>query len=451
MGNGRSYTLTLDGMEWSAAYDAVTATVALGASGASAVLTQAEDGSWWLGGAAFASGGTTTAGANAYVLTLADGVWSAAYSPSSMPIAGTGLTAFMNEDGSGYDVAGATLPASGMGDVTVDGAMYRVSMNADGMLAGLRFDAQRDADTAMVIGDDLKAALGADSVKLRGDNADTDANENLTALQLAGQEFPVADLLGSGMVSASGANFVETARAAIAKTRGDVAALLGLEQEPPGLRGILEARWAAVQAQVNGVFGTDANDDPMVRIGTSTPPNADLLDEIDDVLAALSGADAFAAATAEDGNGVFEDAELSADNAMAAFARNMQESTVAFGSTGPTRYGAVVQQSTTTATRGVDYKKMTTERVTETRYFLEVATKRDNPSSLGLLRGIERNNDDSYSLDIVKDLNNDELLKAAVAVDADGGNIAEMIQTAFAGDLAGVEVEIEDVMVDKGK
>ena len=139
MGNGRSYTLTLDGMEWSAAYDAVTATVALGASGASAVLTQTEDGSWWLGGAVFASGGTTTAGANAYVLTLADGAWSAAFMPMPIEIplgmSGDSVTV-MTAEGGGVTLDGEPVTADTrvMAD---NGATYQARALLDGTLGAV--------------------------------------------------------------------------------------------------------------------------------------------------------------------------------------------------------------------------------------------------------------------------------------------------------------------------
>ncbi len=341
MGNGRSYTLTLDGMEWSAAYDAVTATVALGASGASAVLTQAEDGSWWLGGGAFASGGTTTAGGNAYVLTLAGGVWSAAYSPSSMPIAGTGLTAVMNEDGSGYDVAGATLPASGMGDVTVDGGMFHVWM-MDGALMGARYDLQRHKDTDLAVGD-------IDAVMAHlADDADTDANEALTKLRLEGHSdrtlaFPFGELLDGGSSSMMDHNFVAEARKRIAEARDTVASLLGIESPISGLNTALTKLWGEVDDELAKAFGMAG------VIGSKPFDNDNILPMLDEVLDALASADALAAAAEEDGDGVLEMLELTADEAADQFAAHRSEATASFGVAGATRYGALAEMTRTDA------------------------------------------------------------------------------------------------------
>ena len=63
------------------------------------------------------------------------------------PPHGTGLTATLREDGSGYDVASdlydgtASLCTDGAGDVTLGGAMFHVNMDEDGNLEGARFAA----------------------------------------------------------------------------------------------------------------------------------------------------------------------------------------------------------------------------------------------------------------------------------------------------------------------
>ena len=322
-----------------AVYVPDTATVALGLHGGSVTLSLQEDRATWTdaGGAAVASGGTTTAGGNAYVLTLAGGVWSAAYSPSSMPIAGTGLTAVMNEDGSGYDVAGATLPASGMGDVAVDGGMFRVWM-MDGALMGARYDLQRNGDTDRAVGD---LGAGATMDNLLGhlpDDPDTDANENLTKLRLRGHSgtlaFPFGELLDGGSSSMMDHNFVAEARKRIAETRADVAALLGLQNalDDTDLTAILRTRWSGVRMALEGVFGKDG-----LREGT--PDEDEILADLDDILAALASADALAAAAMKDGDGVLEMLELSADQAAA----HRSEATASFGVAGATRYGTIVE------------------------------------------------------------------------------------------------------------
>ena len=51
----------------------------------------------------------------------------------------------------------------------------------------------------------------------------------------------------------------------------------------------------------------------------SGPDSDEIISDIDDIINALSSEDTFIAATMDDGNGVFEDAALSADDASKAF------------------------------------------------------------------------------------------------------------------------------------
>ncbi len=145
--NGNMYMLTLDseGM-WSAMYQQVEVTVALGTQG-SITLVCAEDMSWWLGTEAVdLASEVMSANGNTYTLWYTDGVWSARFEPESMMIEGTGLVAMTREADDMYDVGDSTLAANGMGDVTDGDAMYDVWMQ-DGALMGARFDAAFDADT----------------------------------------------------------------------------------------------------------------------------------------------------------------------------------------------------------------------------------------------------------------------------------------------------------------
>ena len=339
--NGQYYTLTMgdDGM-WMAMWNMPDPVmVALGTSG-TVMLQMAEDNSWWIGDMAFSSGDTYTASnGNDYVLTMGDdGMWSAMFSPAAMMIAGTDLTAMSREDGMGYDVMGSTdtLPESGMGDITTDdGAMYHVWMD-DGMLMGAQFDAAIHGDTdvpARALVGDLRASTATDAngtdmlPTLSSDNADTVANEAATMLEIAGYSFSIASLMGSGAASDSGDNIVAAAATEIGKARSDVNALLNLDDEPTGLRGLLDAAWTRVQGQVNLIFGTG---DGAVDLGT-TPRDDDILNEMDDILDALSSGDAFAEATMEDGKGVFEDAKLSEADALKAFDANKRKRTSSSG------------------------------------------------------------------------------------------------------------------------
>ena len=91
--------------------------------------------------------------------------------------------------------------------------------------------------------------------------------------------------------------------------------------------------WAKVQTQVTGLFG-DKVDLPSARRDTR------ILDDFDDIIAALSDVTAFQDATASGGGGVFAGAKLSADAATAAFAAEKVEATATLGVLGNTRFGA---------------------------------------------------------------------------------------------------------------
>ena len=358
MSNDRTYTLTQDaeGM-WEAEFNPVYQIVALGTQG-SITLKQLEDMSWWDDTNAVALDGSyerMSENGNTYSLWYSDGVFTALFEPEMIMIEGTGLVARTREADDMYDVGDSQLPASKMGDVMDGDAMYHV-WEQDGALMGARFDAALHGDSdipAFAIIGDLKQATGGDGTDilpvLSADNEDTVANEDRTMLQLGDNSFSVADLLDSGTAQDMGDNFVANARKEVEKVRGDVEALLGLTDEPPGLSGLLTTAWGRVQTQVDSVFGSGE-----VDLG-SRPGEDNLLDEIDEVLAALSSGPAFADATMEDGKGVFEEAALSEANALKAFDAAESEATVTFGMTGATRYGAISVMERTVATGDLDY------------------------------------------------------------------------------------------------
>ena len=168
--------------------------------------------SWWLGSAAVDVGSEVMSdNGNTYTLWYTDGAWSARFEPESMMIEGTGLTAMTREADDMYDVGGATLPASGMGEITVDGAMYRVTM-MDGMLSGVRFDGAPKGDTVHITvglrdGALQVGTLNADDsqVSYITDKSGTAANEANTELTIAGQNISLGDLLGSGSATKAAA------------------------------------------------------------------------------------------------------------------------------------------------------------------------------------------------------------------------------------------------------
>ena len=356
--NGNDYALIQDAEgHWSAMYQSVIVTVALGTQG-SVTLERAEDMSWWLGSEAVDVGSELMSdNGNTYTLWYTDGVWTARFEPEMMMIEGTGLVAMTREADDMFDVNGSTLPANGKGDVTVDGAMYHVWMQ-DGALAGARFDGAIDADT------DHYVTNGLGIPRLSANDPDTAANELRAYLIATGDAeagegmFSMSELLGSGMASDEGAKFVSEAVEAIEKVRADVAALLALDSKPSTLDTILESQWTKLEMALDNIFGTDSDNETAAErtsaVRLTAPREEDILDEIDDILDALSSEDAFVAATAEDGDGAFDDPDghLGTSAAADAFNRAMWTADATMGMTGSTRYGTALRKTSGHAKQG---------------------------------------------------------------------------------------------------
>ena len=356
--NGNMYALMMDaeGM-WSAMYQKVMVMVALGTQG-SVELVRAEDMSWWLGSEGVGVGSEVMSdNGNRYTLWYTDGVWTARFEPESMMIEGTGLVAMTREADDMYDVDGTTLAASGTGTITVDGGMYHIWM-MDGALMGARTDGAIDTTTHYKTGTIALPVLSQN-------DPETTANELRTHLVLTGSAvdsnegmFSMGALLGDGMATDEGARFIDSAVEAISKVRADVEALLSLATPPPNLEGstgILNTQWGKLEMALDTIFNTEsaAAANPTSAVRQDAPRPADILDEIDDILDALASEDAFVAATAAGGGGVFESQELGASAAMDAFNRVEWTAMATMGATGATRYGTGLRKTTDNARTGL--------------------------------------------------------------------------------------------------
>ena len=85
--NGNRYRLTLEEDGWSPAFEPTFVSVDLGQSGGSVTLRREEDGQYWLGSIGIEDGHVVE-GPNdsTYELTLRDGVWTAAFRPTTVPV-----------------------------------------------------------------------------------------------------------------------------------------------------------------------------------------------------------------------------------------------------------------------------------------------------------------------------------------------------------------------------
>ena len=352
--NGRTYTVTQDteGM-WSAMYKPVYRDVALVTQG-SITLELAENMTWWHDTDSVPTDGsyeTMSDNGNTYTLWYTNGVWSARFEPESMMIEGTSLVAMTREGDDHYDVAdglvgtsGDPLPSTGVGDVMDGDAMYHVWMQ-DETLMGARFDAAIDTDTD-------RATNGLGIPFLSTNDTDTPGNELRTHLVATGSKdhgrgmFSMGALLGSGMASDESMTFVTEAVEEIEDVRAYVSAVLALDDPLENMEKVLDDQWADLNKALDDIFGTESDATAATfAINRKTAPRVeDILDEIDDILAALSSESSFVAATAEDGDGVFESQKQGADKAADAFNRVRWSADATLGMTGSTRYGTAFRK-----------------------------------------------------------------------------------------------------------
>ncbi len=361
--NGNLYTLSMDadGM-WMAMHEAPQTQVALGTSGTTVTLVREEDGTYTLDGDAFSSGGEVTAGnGNVYTVTMVDGAWMAEYQPESMEIEGTGgLMAVSREDGEGYDVDGAMLPNSGMGDIDTDtSGSYRVRME-DGMLTGMRLDNVKIGAAKF-----RTDGLSANPAMLGDDKSTADINEANTALVVKGENYSFADLLGDGVSQTKGTNFVAEARTKLEGIREKIVQILEVFEKDSDRDEQIEKQWGTAasgnaKTNVKGVLAavfkgtgtTNAGFDSL--FGDDAEPDDDqALGEIDDLLEALTSAEELAAALGDDG--VLEGAAKTGD-AGTIFGATKTESTVTYGEQGNTRYGTITRRQRADATGKAEYK-----------------------------------------------------------------------------------------------
>ena len=355
---GNAYRLTLgeDGT-WTGTYvQPLPQTVSLGTQGTVSV-TRAEDGSWWIGETALMSGDTysmgtnASGGANMYRLTLEDGEWSAVYAPEAVTIAGTNLQATPDEDGEGYTVEGASLPASGKGDITVtfEGVdeLYHVWATDDG-LAGARYDYPIRSNTTWTVDVKKDTATGTGALPkptLSTDDRKTPGSELRTMVKLVGEDFSIGELLDNGSDTAMPKTVLEGVRTEIAKLRNQVSALVDLYNDEAIDR-------ATFDQQINGSVGTDkwdrADTEIVKLFGAGTLERESnprrVVDAFDAILEALATEEAFVAATADGGGGVFAFAELAAGAAARTFNATKWSASAVFDALGSTRFGAVKRQ-----------------------------------------------------------------------------------------------------------
>ncbi len=318
--------------------------VDLGTSGS---ITLTLEGGTWMSHEGPVADGSSIAAANgsSYTLRYRYGHWSAEFVPEVRSIVGTGLVATWLQDRSGYRVGTtAHLSKEGRGEVSVDGAMYRV-WEEDGSLWGVRFDAPPHGSEPI----DGHYSIGLRDqhiATLMEDDTETAANEKGTRIRVGGGDFSVDELLGEGSAASVGDRIVPDVLADILDLRNTAHALLVSVGDDPNSSAFLESEldriWEEVVNNIKRIFqGAVREWKPLIDAKRAIDREEDIVEQFDAVVSALSSLEAFQAATSEHGEGIFREAKKGEIGAANLFDARLTRSEAILKATGDTRYGAV--------------------------------------------------------------------------------------------------------------
>ena len=353
-----NYVVTMADGVWMADFQGTTVTVDLGTSGSMVTIGLAENGSFWIGSEAIASGGTVAAeNGNVYVLTMADGAWSAMFQPgAAMQIANTPVSAVVGEDGM-YAVVGGegAIGEDGTGMVSSGGFNYRVMMDGDA-LVGYLFD---------MVGEDASMALNKANSKpklaLSEDDEDTDMDESGTMLDLAalkaGGDAADTPVSLSSLFDGSHTAIEETFIADVVKTLNAELVLLKAnidiaEEEANadsvgGMQGAWEGANEALAILGLGDEALGATPD-WDDLQDYKKERAEAVTALEEAIAALDSQAAFMAALGDEGVLSAVDDDYDATN----YGTLKSSADISFNSTANTRFGVV----STTEREDVDAK-----------------------------------------------------------------------------------------------
>ena len=360
-GNRYRFALGIDGT-WTATYVPTPVPVRLGAHGGTITLTRLEDGSHSLGSVIFRSG-DTVAGTNdhTYRLTLVEGGWMAEPLPTifsvSLPGFAGSIAVSRFEDGT-YFYDGNEIRSGET--VTVNGVTYVLT------LAGNRGTAARPGTTppdprppvrpptdgAGTTFDTLETYVG---VRPRLRDEDGTGTREGTVLDVGERMYSIAELFSSGSIGHD-KTFVESARDRITELVADLDVLLGLHESGVDLEDDIEDRWDQIVDVLNTLFPGQGRsllgaDTPKDRGGTEIDVE-DVIDDIQDVLAALGSLSAFEDAL---DRGIFSDARIDEDDIDEVFSASSSIERLGFGWTGNTRFGAYSRRERSGLSRSLSF------------------------------------------------------------------------------------------------
>ena len=232
---GRRYVLTLAEGTWTAAFLPREVVIDLGTSGTTVTLATTEASGWTRDSEAFASGTTVLGAPNAAT--------GAANEYELILAEGTWTPTYRQEritiGGTGIE---ATAREDGKGYDVGDDSLPVSGVGEISGPGGAMYRVVKDSDGLLagtrfdrpIVGQPMAVNVqGVDNPvpKLSADDRDTAADEEGTLLEALGARFSMADLLASGAATAVGENIVAKVRDEVAKLRDYVAALVALYRD----------------------------------------------------------------------------------------------------------------------------------------------------------------------------------------------------------------------------
>ena len=349
---GLDYRFSLDANgSWSAVYAPQPTLVRLGAHGGSIQLVRQENGQWLLDGELVGTG-RIVKGSNDhnYRLIYSAAAWHAEPQPISLQVslgAGGSIILTRLEDGS-YWYEGSQV-ASG-DEVSVRGTSYRLTL-----AAGEVWRAARASDPPTGGGgggtppttDSLSAYVGA-TPRIELTTPDGTDTRSGSILKVNGAEYSLTDLFANGEVNRE-VTFAEDAHDRIAAELSDIETLLDISQTTSGFDSVIELRWDRVARHLESIFpGEGAK-----LLGANAPKERDgdidadeVVEEIRDVLAALSSVSAFEAAVDD---GIFSGTtKVGVNDSDDVYSTVKSVSRLSFDWTDSTRYGAYSKRERST-------------------------------------------------------------------------------------------------------
>ena len=232
---GRRYVLTLAEGTWTAAFLPTEVMIDLGSSGTTVTLATTEAGGWTRDGEAFSSGTTVQGGTNAATSAANQYVLTLAdgtWRATYRPVRVT-------IGGTGIEAAARE---DGKGYDVGDDSLPVSGVGEIAGPGGAMYRVVKNTDGMLagtrfdrpMVGQPMAVnAQGTDNPapRLSADDRNTDANETGTMLEALGAKFSMADLLDNGAATTAGPNIVAKARDEIAKLRDYVAALVALYRD----------------------------------------------------------------------------------------------------------------------------------------------------------------------------------------------------------------------------